>query len=122
MARDNLSGLVSSFISSVITKFDRKICGEGVVRAGKGFTLFISNENMNDIIKIIKSLEDSGVLIDGVTETVKYGIKKLQGGFPGALLAPLATSLVQPMISSVVKSKSGKGVRRAGRRYVNKIF
>ena len=31
---------------------------------------------MNDIIKIIKSLEDSGVLIDGVTETVKHEIKK----------------------------------------------
>ena len=30
---------------------------------------------MNDIIKIIKSLEDSGVLIDGVTETVKDEIK-----------------------------------------------
>ena len=36
--------------------------------AGKGFTLFILNEDMN-IIKIIKSLEDSGALIDGVTET-----------------------------------------------------
>ena len=31
------------------------------VRVGKGFTLFISNEDMNDIIKVIKSLEDSGV-------------------------------------------------------------
>ena len=31
---------------------------------------------MNDIIKIIKSLDDSGVLIDGVTETVKHQIKK----------------------------------------------
>ena len=30
---------------------------------------------MNDVIKIIKSLKDSGVLIDGVTETVKYEIK-----------------------------------------------
>ena len=36
---------------------------------------------MNDIAKIIKSLEDSGVLIDGVTETVKYEIKKQEGGF-----------------------------------------
>ena len=36
--------------------------------AGKGFTLFILNEDMN-VIKIIKSLEDSGALIDGVTET-----------------------------------------------------
>ena len=34
--------------------------------------LFISNEDMNDIIKIIKTLEDSSVLIDGVTETVKH--------------------------------------------------
>ena len=35
------------------------------------FTLFILNEDMNEIIKIIKSLQDSGVLIDGVSETVK---------------------------------------------------
>ena len=52
---------------------------------------------MNDIIKIIKSLEDSGVLIDGVTQTVKDEIKKQEGGFLGALLAPSAASLVQPV-------------------------
>ena len=46
------------------------------MRAGKGFTLFISNEDMNDIIKFIKLLEDSGALIDGVTETVNHEIKK----------------------------------------------
>ena len=44
--------------------------------AGKAFTLLISNEDVNDIIKIIKSSEDSGVLIDEVTETVKHEIKK----------------------------------------------
>ena len=54
---------------------------------------------MNGIIKIIKLLEDSGVLIDGVIETVKHEIKKQDGRFLGALLAPLATSLVQPAIS-----------------------
>ena len=53
-----------------------KISGKGAVIAGKGFTLFTSNEDMNDIIKIIKSLEKSGVLIDGVIETVKHEIKK----------------------------------------------
>ena len=41
------------------------------MRAGKGFPLFILNEDINDIIKIIKSLEDSGMLIDGIIETVK---------------------------------------------------
>ena len=50
---------------------------------------------MHDIIKIIKSLECSGALIDGVAETVKHEIDKQEGGFLGALLAPLATSLVQ---------------------------
>ena len=64
---------------------------------------------MNDIIKIIKSLEDSGVLI----ETVKHEIKKQESRFLGALLARLAASLVQPVISSVVKGISRRGVRRA---------
>ena len=77
---------------------------------------------MNDIIKVIKSLEDSGVLIDGVTETVKYEIKKQVGGFLGPLLAPLAASLAHPVISSVVTGISGRGVRRAGRGYINKNF
>ena len=67
LARDNLLGLVSNITSNELNKFERKISGKGSVRAGKGLTLFISNEDMNDIIKIIKSLED-----DGNTETVKH--------------------------------------------------
>ena len=86
----------------------------------KGFTLFISNEGMNNIIKIIKLLGDSDVLINGVTETVKHEIKKQEGGFLRDLLAPLAASLVQPVISSVVKGISQRIVRRAGRGYVDK--
>ena len=74
LARDNLPGLVSYLTSNVINKFERKISGKGAVRAGKGFTLFISDKDMNDIIKPIKSLEDSGILIDGGTETVKHEI------------------------------------------------
>ena len=70
---------------------------------------------MNDILKIIKPLEDLGVLIDGVTETVKSEIKKQEGGFYGVLLAPLASSLVQPVIYSVVKGITRRGVRIAGR-------
>ena len=77
---------------------------------------------MNDIIKIIKSLEDSGALIDGVTETVKNETKKQEGGFLGALIPSLAASLVQPVISSVVKVISGRGVRRTGRVYVAENF
>ena len=61
----------------------------------KGFTLFILNEDRDDFIKIIKSSEDSGVLIDGVTQIVKDEIKqKQERGFLGALSASLAVSLV----------------------------
>ena len=67
LTRDDLLGPVSNITSNEINKFKRKINGKGSVRAGKGFILFISNEDMNDIIKIIKSLED-----DGITETVKH--------------------------------------------------
>ena len=71
---------------------------------------------MNDIIKIIKSLEDLGRLIDGVTETVKHEIKKQEGRFLGTLLAPLATSVLQPVISSVVKGIIGRGVKKSRKR------
>ena len=54
LARDNL-------YSSAIKKFDRKISGKGSVRPGKRFTLIISSEDINDIIRIIKSSEDSGL-------------------------------------------------------------
>ena len=77
---------------------------------------------MNDIIKTIKSLEDPDVLTDGVTETVKHEIKKQEGGFLAALLAPLACSWVQQVTFSVVKGISGKGVRGTRRVYMEKNF
>ena len=48
--------------------------------------------------------------------------KKKEGRFLGALLAPFTVLLVQPVISSVVKGISGRGVRRAGRGYTGIIF
>ena len=54
------------------------------MRAGKGFTLVILNEDMNDIMKITKLLEHSGVISDGVTETTKLEIENQQGRFLGS--------------------------------------
>ena len=59
---------------AAINKYEGKIIRKGAVRAGKGFVLFILNEDKN-ITNIIKSLEDSNVLIDCVTETVQHEIK-----------------------------------------------
>ena len=74
-ARDNLPGLVINLTKNAINTFDRKLSRKGAVTAEKGFASFISNEDMSGIIKIIKSLENLGVLIDGVTEIVKLEIK-----------------------------------------------
>ena len=68
-------------------------------------------------MKILKSLVDLDVLTDGVTNTVKHEIKQPEVGFFGALLPPLAASLVEPVISSVVKGISERVVRKVGREY-----
>ena len=68
LSTNNLPGLVSNLASNAINTFERKISGQRAVKAGKELTLFISNEDMNVFIKIIKSLEDLGLLIDGVID------------------------------------------------------
>ena len=76
MAKDVFQKLETIATSSILDKAERKISGQGAVKAGKGFNLFISKENMDDIIKIITSLENSGLIVDDGTETVKHEIKK----------------------------------------------
>ena len=49
---------------------------------------------MNDILKRVKSLEDSGVLLKGVNETIKNEAKEQKGGFPSMLLGTLGASLL----------------------------
>ena len=122
LARDNLPGLVSNLVSNAINKFERKISGKGAFRARKGITLFILNEDVNGIIKIMKLLEDSEALIDRVTETLKHEMKKQKGEFHRALLAPLFALLAQLVISSVIKGINGRGFRRSERGYTDKIF
>ena len=90
--------LATKVISSALDKSERKISCQGAVKAGKGFDLFISNGGMDDIIKIVESLGKSDLLIDGATETVKHEIKK-EGGFLGAMMAPVAASFIAPMAS-----------------------
>ena len=69
---------------------------------GSGFaTLIISNEEMNDIMKIVKSLKESGLLIKCVSETIKSEAKEQKGGFLGMLLGTLGDPL------------TGKGTIRA---------
>ena len=56
-------------------------------------TLIISNEEMDDTMKIVKSLEESGLLIKGMSETIKNEAKELKEGFLSRLLGTLGASL-----------------------------
>ena len=78
-------------------------------------TLIISNDEMDDILKIVKSLENSGVLLKGVSETIQHEAKEQRGGYLGMLLGTLGASLLSDVLS---KSLSGKGVIRAGERTI----
>ena len=77
---------------------------------------------MNDIIKITNSPEDSGALVDGVSETVKHEIQKIRRRISRSLFSTFSRFRVQPVISSVVKGTSERGVRSAGKGYMNKNF
>ena len=65
-----------------------------ILGSGNHTTLIISNDDMQDLLKIVKSLEDSGILLDGITETVKNEIKEQKVGFLSVLLGTLGASLL----------------------------
>ena len=66
---------------------------------------------MNDILKIVKYLEDSGILLKGVSETIKHKAKEQTVGFLSMLLGTLGASLLGNMLA-------GKGVMRGGERTI----
>ena len=72
--------------------------------------LIISKDEMDDILKIVKSLEDSGVLLKGVSETIQHEAKEQRGRFLSMLLNTLGVSLLGDVLS---KGLSGSGVIRA---------
>ena len=74
--------------SSLNGAIHRKFFGSGTT------ALIISNKEINDVMKIVKSLEKSGLLIKGVSETIKNEAKKLKGGFLSMLLGTLGASLL----------------------------
>ena len=75
---------------------------------GSGVKLFIEQEDMNDIMKIIKALENSGILLKGVSKTIKDETKEQRGGFLSMLLVTLGASLLGNLLTG------GKGIMRAG--------
>ena len=81
---------------------------------GSGFsTLIISNEEINDIMKIVKSLEESGLLIKSVGKT----IKNQKGRLLGMLLGTLGASLLRNLLTGKHTIRAGEETIRAGENF-----
>ena len=102
LAKNILAPLgLTAAMSAIDGSIHKKIHGSGV-------KLIIEQEDMNDIIKIIEALENSGILLKGVSETIENEIKEQRGGFLSMLLDTLGASLLSNLLTG------GKGIMRAG--------
>ena len=81
-------------------------------------TLIISNDEINDMMKIVQALEDSNILLKGVTKTIKNKTKEPKGGFLYMLLGTLGAILLGNLLSGKeivragFRNKKGKGIVR----------
>ena len=92
---------LTAAMSAIDGSIQKKIHGSGV-------KLVIEQEDMIDIMKIIEALENSGILLKGVSKTIKNETKEQRGGFLSMLLGTLRASLLGNLLTD------GKGIMRAG--------
>ena len=98
LAKNVLAPLgITAAASALDAGIQKKIHGSGTT------TLIISNEEMNDIMKIVQALEDSNILLKGVTNTIKNETKEQKGRFLSMLLGTLGASLLGNLLA-------GKGI------------
>ena len=88
-------------------EYKRKVLGSGTT------TLIISNEEMNDIMKIVRTLEDSNLLLEGVTKKIKNETKEQKGGFLLMLLGTLGASILGNLLTSKGTIRAGEGIVKA---------
>ena len=111
LAKNVLAPLgITAAASAIDAVIQKKIHGSETT------TLIISNEKMNDRMKIVQALEHSNVLLKGVTKTIKNETKEQKGGFLSMLLGSLLGDLLAG--KGIVRADSGnkkrKGIVRAG--------
>ena len=105
---------LTAAMSAIDGSIQKKIHGSGV-------KLVIEQEDMNDIIKIIESLESSGILLKGVTKTIENETKEHRGGFLSMLLGTLGASLLGNLLTGEKGlARAGDGIVRQAKKYEKK--
>ena len=77
-------------------------------------TLIISNEEMNEIMKIVQALKDSNILLKGMTRKIKNETKEQKGGILSMLLGTLGASSLGSLLTGKGTIRAGAGIVRAG--------
>ena len=118
LAKNVLAPLGLTAATSMIDgSIQKKMHGSEATKVA-GVKLIIEQEDMKDIMKIIKALENSGILLKGVSKNIKNETKEQRGGFLNMLLGTLGASLLGNLLSggkgSVVSRAKGEGIMRAG--------
>ena len=102
LAKNVLAPLgITAAASAIDAGIQKEIHGSGTT------TLIISNEEMNDIMKIVQALEYSNILLKGVTKTIKNETKYQKVGFLSTLLGTLGASLLGNLLAGIVRASSG---------------
>ena len=84
---------------------------------GDGIKLMIKTEDMNGIMKTIKALEKSGILLSGVGKIIENEVKEQNGGYLSMLLGTLGASLLGNLLTGskgIMEGKEEEGIMRAG--------
>ena len=113
--------------SAADTALQKKTCGSDL--AQRATTLITSNEEMEDIMKTVKSREESGLLIKSTSETIGNEAKEQEVGVPRMLLGKLDASLLgNPLASKgvyasdgVIRADEGATATNGGRNYQNEL-
>ena len=109
LAKNILAPLeITAAASAIDGAIQKKIHGSGAT------TLIISNEEMNDIMKIVQALEDSNILLKRVTKTIENEAKEQKGGFLSILLGTLGASLLGNLLSGKGGVRAGEDIVRGG--------
>ena len=109
LAKNVLAPLgLTAAMSAIDGSIKKKIHGSWV-------KLIIEEEDMNDIMKIIDALENSGILLKGVSKTIENETKEQRGGFLSMLLGILGASLLGNLLTGKGIMRAGDGIVRAGK-------
>ena len=107
LAKNVLAPLgITAAASAIDGAIQKKIHGSGAT------TLIISNEEMNDIMKIAQALEDSNILLKRATKTIKNETKEHKGGFLSMLLATLGVPLLGNLLTGKGFVQAGEGIKK----------